>query len=223
MYKVRGTGQPEVFWGVGIQPERLAAVLKYTPLGESILDLGSGRGAYTKTLNQKGFPTIGVDSYDYSEWKNEPDGWFRQSSADILPFNDKTFHTTICFEVLEHCTNPEQVLKEIARCTSERLIMSVPNCDLKNTLRQYDLALAHWTDPSHCNFFTKESIKELLEQENYQILEILDCYKIDPNNYFWDSIKLPKLIRKIGKKICNKLKLTEVYYSSILIAAQVPK
>ena len=223
LYKVRGSEKPEEFWGVETQSERLEAVLKFTPLGERVLDLGAGRGAYTEALNQKGFPTIGVDSYEYSEWTNHPEGWFIQSSADDLPFNNKTFHTTICFEVLEHCSHPEKVLKEIARCTSERLIISVPNCDLNNTLRQYDLALAHWTDPSHCNFFTKESIQNLLKNENYNILEISDCYKIDPNNYFWDSIKLPKLVKKLGKKICYRFQLTEIYYSSILIASQVPK
>ncbi|MFM6269493.1 MAG: class I SAM-dependent methyltransferase, partial [Dolichospermum sp.] len=203
MYKTRRDtkNSPELFWGIDTQPERLNAVLKYTSNNFNILDLGCGRGAYTETLNRKGFKTTGIDAYEYPEWETKPDDWFIQTPASSLPFEDKKFDMTISFEVLEHCSEPTKVLEEVARVTSKYFILSVPNCDLNNTLRNHDLAMAHWTDPTHCNFFTKETIVALLQEHKFKILEISDCYKISPNNYFWDSVKLPKKLTNFAKKV----------------------
>ena len=148
---------------------------------------------------------------------------FVKADAHNLPFKDKSFDIAVCFEVLEHCKRPELVLQEIARCTKNILIMSVPDCDLNNKLRKYDLALAHWTDPTHCNFFTKESICKLLVKHNFKIIHVGGCYKIHTGDYFWNSIKLPLLVRKIGARATRKLRLFEEYFSSILIISTLCK
>jgi ubiquinone/menaquinone biosynthesis C-methylase UbiE len=207
-------------WGIDTQAERLESVLKYSSIAEKILDLGTGRGAYVRTLCEFGFKAIGVDQVDYAEWEGFRE-YFVQADAHNLPFADKQFDTTICFEVLEHCPCPENVLSEIIRCTKSKIILSVPDCSLDNKLRKHDLALAHWTDPTHCNQFTKDSLLELLLRYNLNILEIGGCYKVFPSNYFWDSIRLPRLVRKLGQKISSKFNLFEEYYSSILVVAEI--
>jgi ubiquinone/menaquinone biosynthesis C-methylase UbiE len=222
LYKSRKKNSPEPFWGIDTQPERLAATLRYASANDHILDLGAGRGAYTKMLNLKGLRTIGVDSHRYPEWSAENEEWFVQASASCLPFVEKQFELTISFEVLEHCDEPEKVLREIARVTSKYLILSVPNCDLNNTLRDHDLAMAHWTDPTHCNFFTKDSIQTLLSTLQFNVIEVSDCYKISPGDYFWDSLRIPKIISKVAKKACERLNLAETYWSSILVVAEIP-
>ena len=221
MRKVRGHDSLQIYYGRGTQPERLAAVLRYTPPGARILDLGSGQGAYMEVLNRQGFLTVGVDINYYPQWDSSR-GWFVQASATSLPFANQEFHTTICFEVLEHCPDPQTILAEIVRCTSSRLIMTVPNCDLNNALRRYDLALAHWTDVTHCNFFKKEDIRSLLHECGYRVIEMSDCYRVCPNDYFWDTLRLPKIITKVMKRLCRRLGLVETYWSSILIVAEVP-
>ena len=211
------------FWGKDILPQRLAAVLRYATKGSRVLDLGSGRGAYTIALNQRDIPTIGIDQIYYREWDACPKEWFIKSEASTLPFNNNHFNICTAFEVIEHCSSPTAVLSEISRCTTELLIMSVPNCDLNNNLRKYNLALAHWTDPTHCNFFTKNSIVELLQTLKYQIIEVEDCLKISPNRYFWDTLKIPRIVSIIPKWLCEQFNLVETYWSSILIVARVPK
>ena len=213
----------EPHWGTAVQPERLAACVRYTPKGAQILDLGAGRGAYTEELSRSGFPTVGVDIQWYPAWQMRDLGDFVTASGAILPFRNKAFHTTIAFEVLEHCPDPEGVLREILRCTSQRLILSVPNCDLENALRRYDLAMAHWTDATHCSFFTKESIGLLLKAVGCEIVEISDCYRISPNDYFWDTLRVPRPIAVIMKKTIQQLRLAEEYWSSILVVADIPQ
>ncbi|NJN67996.1 MAG: class I SAM-dependent methyltransferase [Chloroflexaceae bacterium] len=222
-YQVRGPqSAPRAFWGTTIQPQRWSAIQRYTPPGVPILDLGAGRGAYVEALGSLGFSVVGVDVYRYPEWHDRPQGIFVNAAASDLPFDDKRFHTTISFEVLEHCPEPHLVLREIARCTTDRLIFSVPNCNLDNALRKYNLALFHWTDPTHCNFFTKDTLQSFLVQENFTVLEMTDAVQIIPNNYFWDTLRIPRRAANVMKKVCKRLNLVETYWSSILVVAEIP-
>ena len=209
-------------WGAYIVPERLSAVLQHAPPGCSILDLGTGRGAYVKKLREQGYTATGLDSTLYSEWQADRSHEFLNATAHHLPFADKSFDLAISFEVLEHIPQPEEALREIARCTRDKFIFSVPNCNLDNRLRQYNLVAAHWSDPTHCNFFTKESIAALLRAEGFDILEMTDCVRISPHDYYWDSIKINRRVANLLKKIVNRLNLTETYWSSILIVARIP-
>lgn len=210
------------FWGIDTQPQRLGVTVNYAKIGDHILDLGSGRGAYTHALSQMGLFVIGFDVNLYPEWITSSKDNFVVGTGTKLPFRDKAFDITIAFEVLEHIPDLVQALREIARCTKKYLIFSVPNCDLNNNLRKYDLALAHWTDTTHCNFFTKETLASFLSDHDFEVVDMMNCYRISPNDYYWDNIKLPHLLTKIPKFIINKFKLAEFYWSSILVVAIVP-
>jgi hypothetical protein len=82
--------------------------------------------------------------------------------------------------------------------------------------------MAHYTDPTHCNFFTKDSLEVLLIDNGFKVIELLDCYRISPNDYYWDSLKLPRKLTRLPKLIIEKLNLAETYWSSILVVAKVP-
>jgi SAM-dependent methyltransferase len=210
-------------WGNKTHPDRAGAVLRHTAPGDHILDLGSGRGAYTELLNSQDRPTVGVDIISYTEWLKRTPPRFSAASAYALPFPSRSFHTTICFETLEHCPEPHLVLREIARCTRHYVILTVPNCDLKNALRRYNLTLFHWTDRTHCNFFTKESLQELLSQEGYAVKKLQGSLRISPNDYFWDTLRLPNRFTNRMKRLCERFNLVETYWSSMLAVAQVPR
>jgi ubiquinone/menaquinone biosynthesis C-methylase UbiE len=220
---IRGKNINEVSWGVNTQPQRMEAVIRHATHGKLILDLGAGRGAYIKTLNNMGYKAVGLDIVSYSDWRTTTNKSFVVGTGTKLPFSDNAFDMTISFEVLEHIEDPVQVLKEITRCTKERFIFSVPNCDINNKLRKYDLAMAHWTDPTHCNFFTKDSLAAFLSDNGFKIIDISDCYPISPNNYYWDTLKIPRKISRVLKSIIENLKIAETYWSSILVVSEVPK
>lgn len=213
-------GQPLPFWGSSVQPERLAAVLKHAPAGARILDLGTGRGAYVDELSRSGFSVVGCDIHLYPEWLGRSSRRFVVGHAAALPFRPASFDATIAFEVLEHCPEPRKVLEAIARCTTGHVILSVPDCNLDNALRRHDLAMAHWTDPSHCSFFTRASLLELVEGCGLRVVDLSPCCRISPNAYFWDTIRLPRLLRRAAEKTCEKLHLVETYWSSILVVAR---
>ncbi len=222
MYDVRGRTSCEDYRGRGTQSERLAAARRYVDPTARVLDVGAGEGAYVEALGGRSPRPIGIDTSRFPEWGDRRGAWFVQATAEALPFQSGSFETALCFEVLEHCTDARRVLEEIARCVSGHLVLTVPNCDLENALRQHDLALAHWTDVTHCNFFTKVSIQALLRECGYRVVEVSDCYRICPSDYFWETIRIPRLFAKSLKRLCRSLRLVETYWSSILVVAETP-
>jgi|694.fasta_scaffold153657_2 SAM-dependent methyltransferase len=210
-------------WGIDIEPYRFKAVLDFATSGSRILDVGAGQGAYVRTLLSLGYEIVGIDNIVYTSWGELYGKNFFKCNADSLPYLDKEFDTTLCFECLEHCNNPHQVLLEIRRCTKSTLILSVPNCDLNNSLHKYSLALAHWTDASHCNFYTEEKIKSLLHCCGYDIISSSQCYQIPLQEFFVDSLNLPLPLKRVISKIIKKSNLFPKYWSSLLIVAKPHK
>jgi SAM-dependent methyltransferase len=206
-----------------IVQERIDEVYQQIDKADKVLDLGTATGKYVKELRRRGIDAFGIDIVPSPEWKNESgrNEAFLVANASNLPFGNKTFDVAISFEVLEHVANIEDALAELHRCVKKKIVISVPNCDLDNSLRKYDLAMAHWTDRSHCNFFTEESLQELLVEQGFRILKVKKIYRVSPNSYFWDTIKLPRKIANIGKYLCKKYNLVETYWSSILVVAEV--
>ena len=118
----------------GVNPERLAAIKKV--LGASFLDVGCGNGCYVLKLADE-IDAQGIDIDEYSSWSMQPER-FQVADAADLPFQDGRFDTVACFEVIEHVPDPVKVLKELARVARRYVIVSVPNCEVPDSLRKGD-------------------------------------------------------------------------------------
>lgn len=96
------------------------------------LDLGCGRGIYTRIMKEAGFMVCGIDlSKEEIYWarKFSKNIVFMEKSIESLPFKDNTQDLIICSEVLEHMDNPEKALFEIKRVLKKGgyAIISMPN------------------------------------------------------------------------------------------------
>ena len=100
------------------------AMLQALPKEALLLDVGAGEGALVERYHDEGWNIVGVDSaYESPHVKR----------ADLLclPFDDGSFDTVLCLDVLEHVGLLDQpkALTEIARVLKDEglLLMSVPN------------------------------------------------------------------------------------------------
>ncbi|MGD0205671.1 MAG: class I SAM-dependent methyltransferase, partial [Dehalococcoidia bacterium] len=98
----------------------------------TVLDVGCGEGFVIAYLRKR-LPSVRLIGLDYSEstlrhplLSSGP--WERiQADAFSLPFRDRSVEAILCLEMLEHLSQPGQLLEEIARVCGHYAIFSVPN------------------------------------------------------------------------------------------------
>ena len=90
----------------------------------AILEIGIGNKFVLNYLKEHGFRVVSLD-YDFCL---SPDV---TASVVALPFSDKSFHTVICCEVLEHLPFDlfKPCLKEIQRLARNRVVISLPSVE----------------------------------------------------------------------------------------------
>jgi SAM-dependent methyltransferase len=148
-----------------LNPERVAHLENYM-VGKKILDAGCGGGAFLEFLCQKGLEVTGIDKYEkflQVARENGRPGTYVQSDITSLPFPDKAFDCTYCFDVLEH-VDDRQAIEELIRVTSNRLIVAVPKED--EEMQKFNLTFAHYQDKTHLRNYTDSSLRNLISVHN---------------------------------------------------------
>lgn len=102
----------------------------------AVLDVGCGRGFYTKALTQYKFikKIVGLDTNPKylnvaAKINNSVRVRFVEGSIYALPFKESLFDLIICSEVLEHLINERRALAEMSRVLKPGgvLLITVPN------------------------------------------------------------------------------------------------
>ena len=146
-------------------------VVKDLPAGYRVLDVGCGVGSVLKALRRACVSgvIIGLDAYA------EALSYARQSAcrlvrgdARALPFSGG-FALVGLFDVLEHMSDDEAVLREVRRLLepSGRLLLTVP---------AHPGLWSHFDEAAcHCRRYAKEDLRTKLSQAGYQIDYLTYC------------------------------------------------
>ncbi len=150
-------------------PPRVTAVLSLLEgLGpETLLDIGSGRGAFLWPLLDR-FPALSVVAIDALEHRVRDiqavgnGGRARlegvQADTEALPFGDNAFDVVTILEVLEHLNDPAAAAREVVRVAKDFVVASVPSKPDDN--------------PEHIRLFTVASLTALFEDVGAQRVQI---------------------------------------------------
>lgn len=127
---------------------------------ESVLDIGSGRGAFLWPLVHT-FPALSVTCVDVLDFRIADimaahEGGMKQvlaqqASVLALPFADRTFDVVTMLEVLEHIPETAQALAEVCRVARCFLLLSVPSKEDDN--------------PEHIHVFKQATLRQLLQDQ----------------------------------------------------------
>jgi 2-polyprenyl-3-methyl-5-hydroxy-6-metoxy-1,4-benzoquinol methylase len=137
----------------------------------SVLDVGCGEGVLTEQWADRIAPgrIIGIDLDDpklTAEWdgRRRPNLTFAPMEVERLAFADNEFELVAATEVLEHVTEPERALAEMARVASRHLLVSVPHEPLWRALNMARGAYLRQlgNTPGHLNHWTRRSFVTLL-------------------------------------------------------------
>jgi len=119
------------------------------------LDAGAGRLTYTDRLNRVASSVVSLDRDRVRE------GLSLVGELETLPFQDGSFDSVFCSQVLEHVRDPLSVLEEFNRVLKPGgvLLLSVPH-----------LAYLH-NEPHDYFRYTEFGLKHLTERAGFELLE----------------------------------------------------
>jgi len=153
--------------------------LKHT--GKRILDLGCGYGAYGQALKEAGRQCIGCD-VNFQYLRQAVGHGLPVAAVDsILPFANGTFDSVLLLEVIEHVSNFEQLLTEAFRVARKNVLITVPNSEQIELMKDNDVTYAHMLSSDHVNFFDEKSLRELLKPFSSAV----NIERSDPVYPFW--------------------------------------
>jgi len=141
-------------------------------IGTTILDAGAGDGSLLKEIN-KNIPSATARGIDISPKNPEVE----QGDLKNLPYDDGSFDTVFCSEVIEHLTpdTTDMVLKELNRVLQPfgSLILTTPFAeDLKKNLITCPgcgLSFHRW---GHQQNFVEDDFALLAKKSNFEPLQI---------------------------------------------------
>ena len=137
----------------------------------SVLDVGCGEGILTEQWAERIAPgrIVGIDLEDpklAAEWtrRARPNLTFDAMEVEHLQFADDEFELVAATEVLEHVSDPERALAEMARVAGRYLLVSVPHEPLWRVLNMARGAYVRQlgNTPGHLNHWTRRSFVSLL-------------------------------------------------------------
>jgi 2-polyprenyl-3-methyl-5-hydroxy-6-metoxy-1,4-benzoquinol methylase len=179
---------PNQYWWSGAKPgllKRLEAIYRRMALhghvsfiskaaanraGLDLLDVGCGSASLLGLMKPRGFRVMGVDfsSEAAAVAKTENGVQVVVGSLQEAAFPDRSFDIVTLFHVMEHVTNPREVLKEVARILKPEgsVVLQVPNIDSW----QFRLFGAQWYGldiPRHVIDYSKDAMLRLLSDAGF--------------------------------------------------------
>jgi 2-polyprenyl-3-methyl-5-hydroxy-6-metoxy-1,4-benzoquinol methylase len=140
------------------------------------LDLGCGTGEVVKAAKDLGWNATGIDRN-----KSEVDFGKDNYGVQIVCGNANSFErmeefdVISIFNVLEHLTNPKELLENVSSKSKEDviLVVEVPNFDSVSTFTQLFFRKninRHMVPFLHVQFYTLASIKRLLDETGFELV-----------------------------------------------------
>ncbi len=169
-------------------------------LGSPVLDLACGTGYGTTILAETGNRSIvGVDlsrealSTACTRYPDSRVNYVR-SRAESLPFESGAFGSVVCFETLEHLTEPRALLREVARVLTDRgtFVVSTPN---RKVASPWWPLTARPANPHH----THEYRLAELEQELAEWFEIKELWGQRFVSRLWLRLPVYAIVRASAK------------------------
>lgn len=141
------------------------------------LDLGCGDGRNLQKLRGAGLRCVGVD-YNVLRLARTPGAggydFIFMADAKDLPVPDEYFDVVYCDQVLEHVTQPAELLHTVRRILKPRgvLILGVPNEGCWYFQLKFRLKPSLLANTDHVNFFTARTLRGLLEDSGLRVREM---------------------------------------------------
>ena len=152
------------------------------PRGAEVLDIGCSRGELTTDLASMASKVVAYDLSERAIETAKKDNfrnniyYFVGEAVNDLP--KEKFNIVVCSNILEHLSNPVELLKEINKI-AEKVLIRVPNARNNWTgLVKKDIGMDYFLDPQHYREYTLETLSKDLNEAGWQIESAASTYEI---------------------------------------------
>jgi 2-polyprenyl-3-methyl-5-hydroxy-6-metoxy-1,4-benzoquinol methylase len=166
---------------LGYASSHTAAIEAAQP-GNHLLDIGCGQGLVARELAAKGCKVTGMDQYIPAASPENAGIDFIRWNLDRaeFPVNVSGFDQIMMLDIIEHLKEPEKFMDELrfaALCKRPEVVITTANIGFFVTrlmlfFGQFNYGRKGILDATHTRLFTFRSLKALLEQSGYNILEV---------------------------------------------------
>ncbi len=130
---------------------------KSTQLSGKLLDFGCGRKPYQNLFDVSEYIGVDIKGSGHDHKLSKVDVFY---DGITLPFESEQFNAVFSSEVIEHLSNPEQIIPELCRVMKPggRLLLTAPFCWNEHEM------------PFDFNRYTSVGIQQLLQKHGFKIL-----------------------------------------------------
>ncbi|HPO90819.1 MAG TPA: class I SAM-dependent methyltransferase [Victivallales bacterium] len=139
------------------------------------IDIACGIGLFTNYLFSKCKNAVGLDislnNIKIAQHFRQNNIFFLQADAENIPHPDKVFDILISICALEHFSNPDRAIREFYRILKPqgKILLTV---DSLNNIKSQEFINFHKKYCSVCNYFSENSIKQLLEKNGFDVIVV---------------------------------------------------
>ena len=169
---------------------RVLDVIEHQGTGRRLADLGCWVGFLLDEAGQRGWAAKGVEPSRFaSEFARDELG-LEVLTDDLFtaPLDPGAFDAVVLGDVVEHLPRPEEALERIASLLASDGVVAMMLPDAGSRLARL-MGKRWWSViPTHVQFFTRKSMRTLLEREGWTVLYIGTQPKIFTVRYYLGRI-----------------------------------
>ncbi len=186
---------------------------KYSKKGK-VLDIGVGSGLFLKLAKKNSWDVFGSDVSEYAidRLKKDYPKKLKVGKLNKATYPKDFFDAVNLRHTIEHLDNPEETLKIIFSILKPGGVIAIAT---PNSYGLHALVLGkdwpHWSLPYHLHFFSKTSLKELVEKCGFKVLTL----KTEELTSY-DFLKLILFKLKLKKGFNNPSKLSILINNSLV-------
>jgi len=151
-----------------------------------LLDFGCGRKPFEKLFTVDEYVGVDIETTGHDHKNSKVDVYY---DGKHLPFENKTFDSLFCSEVLEHIFNPDEILPELNRVLKKgaKALITTPFCWNEHET-PYDYAR-----------YSSFGITHLLEKHGFKVIAIKKSGNFARVNFQLWALYFFELFKKMGR------------------------
>lgn len=172
-------GSDEVFVSQAAARERtffkaLKSIEPCIPRKGTVLDIGTAGGSFLAAAKRRGWNVYGCELNTWMvNWGNKHYGLaIRQGTLFDQQYKSQSFDMVTLWDVIEHTPDPARVIRECNRILKKDSLLIINYPDIGSWIARLMGRKWLFLTSVHLYYFTRKTIKKLLEQEGFEIITI---------------------------------------------------